>query len=109
MKLKFEKALSLVAVGVIGALQTAYAAPVYEIQNIEDYDLNGTIEATRNGYGMFVNQDEKMVGISKGKKKLEVNDEDGGVIDIEDGIPPEELVSYSINKPILANNFTKLS
>ncbi|MCZ4338630.1 DUF3466 family protein [Shewanella colwelliana] len=106
MKLKFEKALSLVAVGVIGALQTAYAAPVYEIQNIEDYDLNGTIEATRNGYGMFVNQDEKMVGISKGKKKLEVNDEDGGVIDIEDGIPPEELVSYSINKPILANNFT---
>ena len=106
MKLKFDRALSLVAVGVIGALQTAYAAPVYEIQNIEDYDLNGTLESTINGYGISVNQNDQMLGISKGKKKLEVNDEDGGVIDIEDGIPPEQLVTYSVDKPILANNFT---
>lgn len=106
MKLKFDRALSLVAVGVIGALQTAYAAPVYEIQNLEDYDLSGTLESTINGYGISVNQNDQMVGISKGKKKIEVNDEDGGVIDIEDGIPPEQLVTYSVDKPILANNFT---
>lgn len=106
MKLKFDRAISLVAVGVITALQTAHAAPVYEIQNIQDYDLNGTLESTINGYGMFVNQQDKMVGISKGKKKLEVDDETGGAIDIEDGIPPEQLVSYSINAPIIANNFT---
>ncbi|CAM3956122.1 DUF3466 family protein [Shewanella aquimarina] len=106
MKLKFDRAISLVAAGVITALQTAHAAPVYEIQNIDDYDLNGTLESTINGYGMFVNQQDKMVGISKGKKKLEVDDETGGAIDIEDGIPPEQLVSYSINKPIIANNFT---
>ncbi|MCG9714985.1 DUF3466 family protein [Shewanella insulae] len=106
MKLKFDRAISLVAAGVITALQTAHAAPVYEIQNIEDYDLNGTLESTINGYGMFINQQDKMVGISKGKKKLEVDDETGGAIDIEDGIPPEQLVSYSINEPIIANNFT---
>ncbi|QYK14653.1 DUF3466 family protein [Shewanella rhizosphaerae] len=106
MKLKFDRAISLVAAGVITALQTAHAAPVYEIQNIQDYDLNGTLESTINGYGMFVNQQDKMVGISKGKKKLEVDDETGGAIDIEDGIPPEQLVSYSINAPIIANNFT---
>ncbi|WP_281214344.1 DUF3466 family protein [Shewanella insulae] len=106
MKLKFDRAISLVAAGVITALQTAHATPVYEIQNIEDYDLNGTLESTINGYGMFVNQQDKMVGISKGKKKLEVDDETGGAIDIEDGIPPEQLVSYSINAPIIANNFT---
>ncbi|MCG9723432.1 DUF3466 family protein [Shewanella sp. Isolate7] len=106
MKLKFDRAISLVAAGVITALQTAHAAPVYEIQNIDDYDLNGTLESTINGYGMFINQQDKMVGISKGKKKLEVDDETGGAIDIEDGIPPEQLVSYSINKPIIANNFT---
>ncbi|MCG9696508.1 DUF3466 family protein [Shewanella sp. Isolate11] len=106
MKLKFDRALSLVAVGVIGALQTAYAAPVYEIQNIENYELNGTIESTINGYGMGVNQNDQAVGISKGKKKLEVDEDTGGVIDIEDGIPPEQLVTYSILSPILANNFT---
>ncbi|WP_428617949.1 DUF3466 family protein [Shewanella sp.] len=106
MKLKFDRALSLVAAGVITALQTAHAAPVYEIQNIEDYDLNGTLESTINGYGMFVNQQDQLVGISKGKKKLEVDEDSDGPIDIEDGIPPEQLVSYSINLPILANNFT---
>jgi hypothetical protein len=106
MKLKFDRALSLVAVGVIGALQSVYAAPVYEIQNIEEYDLNGTIESTINGYGMFVNQADQAVGISKGKKKLEVSDDDDSVIDIEEGIPAEQLVTYSINDPILANNFT---
>lgn len=106
MKLKFNSALSLVAVGVVSALQTVSAAPVYEIQNIEDYDLNGTLASTINGYGMFVNQQNQLVGISQGKKKLEVNDDDNSIIDIEDGISPEQLVTYSINAPIEANNFT---
>ncbi|WP_394205489.1 DUF3466 family protein [Shewanella waksmanii] len=106
MKLKLDKTLSLVAIGVVSALQTVHAAPVYEIKNIEDFDLNGTIESTRNGYGMFVNSNNESVGVSKGKKKLSVSDEDDGVIDIEDGIAPEEQIIYSIDLPIIANNFT---
>jgi len=107
MKFKLDKALSLVAVGVIGVLQGAHAAPVYEIKNIEDFDLNGTLESTRNGYGMAVNADNKSVGVSKGKKKLDTSDEDdNGVIDIEDGIADAEKITYSINEPIKANNFT---
>jgi len=107
MKFKLDKALSLVAVGVIGVLQGAYAAPVYEIKNIEDFDLNGTLEGTRNGYGMAVNADNQSVGVSKGKKKLATSEEDdNGVIDIEDGIADAEKVTYSIDEPIKANNFT---
>lgn len=106
MKLKLDKTLSLVAIGVVSALQGVQAAPVYEIKNIEDFDLNGTIESTRNGYGMFVNSNNESVGVAKGKKKLSVDDEDDGVIDVEDGIAPEELIVYSIDLPIIANNFT---
>ncbi|WP_028774781.1 DUF3466 family protein [Shewanella waksmanii] len=107
MKLKLDKTLSLVAIGVVSALQGVQAAPVYEIKNIEDFDLNGTIESTRNGYGMFVNGNNESVGVSKGKKKLSVSDDDDdGVIDIEDGIAPEEQIIYSIDLPIVANNFT---
>ncbi|NRB22449.1 DUF3466 family protein [Shewanella sp.] len=115
MKLKLDKALSLVAVGVIGVLQGANAAPIYEIKNLDQIydqkdgaDLIGTLQATRSGYGMAINANGESLGIAKGKKKLNVPDDedDDGVIDIEDGIPLEEKITFSINKPILANNFT---
>ncbi|GIU48074.1 hypothetical protein TUM4438_28650 [Shewanella sairae] len=107
MKFKLDKTLSLVAVGVISVLQGVQAAPVYEIINIDDsYDLNGTIENTRNGYGMAVNIHDQSVAVAKGKKKLTVSEDDDGVIDIEDGVADSEIISYSVNLPIIANNFT---
>ncbi|MDR8523683.1 DUF3466 family protein [Shewanella fidelis] len=108
MKFKLDKTLSLVAVGVISVLQGVHAAPVYEIINIDldTYDLNGTIANTRNGYGMAVNSNNEAVGVAKGKKKLTVSEEDDGVIDIEDGVADSETITYSVNLPIIANNFT---
>ncbi|MCK8045507.1 DUF3466 family protein [Shewanella sp. 1CM18E] len=108
MKFKLDKTLSLVAVGVISVLQGVQAAPVYEIINIDldTYDLNGTIANTRNGYGMAVNSSNEAVGAAKGKKKLTVSEEDDGVIDIEDGVADSETITYSVNLPIIANNFT---
>ena len=112
MKFTLDKALSLVAVGVIGALQGVHAAPVYEITNLDDIytegDLIGTLQKTRNGYGMAINAEGNSVAVAKGKKKLSVSedDDDDGVIDIEDGIAPEEKITYSIDKPIIANNFS---
>lgn len=108
MKSKLDKALSLVALGVLGVLNSAHAAPVYEIVNIDNYDLQGTLEGTRNGYALGLNANDELVGISKGKKKLSSSDvENGedGVIDIEDGIAPEETITYSITAAIIANNF----
>ena len=73
MKLKLDKALSLVALGVLGVLNSAHAAPVYEIVNIDSYDgLQGTLEGTRNGYALGVNANDQLVGISKGKKNSAV-------------------------------------
>lgn len=106
MKSKLDKALSLVALGVLGVLNSAHAAPVYEIVNIEDFDLKGTLEGTRNGYALGVNANDELVGISKGKKKLSTSDVEEGVIDVADGIAPEETITYSIDKAIIANNFT---
>jgi hypothetical protein len=106
MKLKFDKALSLVAIGVLSVIGTVQAASVYEIVNIEDFDLNGTIDGTRNGYAMAVNNQDEVVGISKGKKKLSTEDIEGGIIDVEDGISDAEEITYSVLKPIEANNFT---
>lgn len=105
MKSKLDKALSLVALGVLGVLNSAHAAPVYEIVNIDNYDLQGTLEGTRNGYALGVNANDQLVGISKGKKKLSSSDVEGGVIDVADGIAPEETITYSIDKAIIANNF----
>ncbi|MCP3127467.1 DUF3466 family protein [Shewanella sp. KJ2020] len=105
MKLKLDNALSLVALGVLGVLNSAHAAPVYEIVNIDNYDLKGTLEGTRNGYALGVNANDELVGISKGKKKLSTSDVEDGVIDVEDGIAPEESITYSITEPIIANNF----
>lgn len=105
MKSKLDKALSLVALGVLGVLNSAHAAPVYEIVNIDNYDLQGTLEGTRNGYALGVNANDELVGISKGKKKLSSSDVEGGVIDVADGIAPEETITYSIDKAIIANNF----
>jgi uncharacterized membrane protein len=106
MKLKFDKALSLVAIGVLSVIGSVQAAPVYEIVNIENFDLKGTIDGTRNGYAMAVNNQDEVVGISKGKKKLSTEDIEGGIIDVEDGISDAEEITYSVLKPIEANNFT---
>jgi hypothetical protein len=106
MTLKFNKALSLVALGVLGAMGSVQAAPVYEIVNIEDFDLKGTLDTTRNGYAMAVNGTNELVGIAKGTKKLAVEDIQGGIIDVVDGISPAVSITYSILTPIIANNFT---
>ena len=111
MKLSLDKALSLVAISVLSALGTAHAASVYEIVNLDNADFvgpgKGTLEGTRNGYAMSVNSQNELVGLSKGRKKLDTSDvDDDGVIDVEDGIAPEEAISYSVNKAIVANNFT---
>ncbi|MDG5900133.1 DUF3466 family protein [Shewanella xiamenensis] len=107
MKLKLDKALSLVALGVLGVLNSAHAAPVYEIVNIDNYDLPlaDTLQGTRNGYALGVNGNDELVGIAKGKKKLSTSDVEGGVIDVEDGIASEETITYSITAAIIANNF----
>ncbi|MGL5048987.1 MAG: DUF3466 family protein [Shewanella sp.] len=108
MKSKLDKALSLVALGVIGVLNSAHAAPVYEIVNLDDYDLKGTLSGTRNGYASSVNANNELVGIAQGKKKLSISDDDDDdddVIDTDDGIAPDELITYSIFAPIIANNF----
>ncbi|WP_299574873.1 DUF3466 family protein [uncultured Shewanella sp.] len=107
MKSKFDKALSVVALSVLGAIGSVHAAPVYEIVNIEDFDLKGNVDGTSRGYALGVNANDEMVGVSKGKKKLSVDDEDDdGVIDVEDGIAPEETIVYSVFLPIIANNYT---
>lgn len=106
MKSKLDKALSLVALGVLGVLNSAHAAPVYEIVNIDNFDLLGTLEGTRNGYALSVNANDELVGISKGKKKLSTTDIENDVIDFDDGISPSETITYSINSAIIANNFT---
>lgn len=72
MKLQLDKALSLVALGVLGVLNSAHAAPVYEIVNIDSYDLQGTLEGTRSGYALGLNANDELVGISKGKKSSAV-------------------------------------
>ncbi|NRD74043.1 DUF3466 family protein [Shewanella sp. VB17] len=115
MKFTLNKALSLVAVGVISALQGVQAASVYEIKNLDEVysqdetaELIGTLRETRSGYGMAVNTNGESVAVAKGKKKLTVSEDDNndGIIDIEDGIAPEERIVLSINDPIIANNFT---
>ncbi|RYV01596.1 hypothetical protein SOPP22_14555 [Shewanella sp. OPT22] len=109
MKLKRKAALSAVAVGVLSALGTAVAAPVYKIQNIEDFDFvgpgKGTLESTRNGYAQGVNSKDELVGIALGRKKLNPEDVDDEFVDADDGIAPSEAISYSVNSEIIANNY----
>ncbi|MGL4711062.1 MAG: DUF3466 family protein, partial [Shewanella sp.] len=66
MKSKLDKALSLVALGVIGVLNSAHAAPVYEIDNIEDFygkdSLDGTLKGSRTGYALGINANDELVG-----------------------------------------------
>ncbi|MBE8168050.1 MAG: DUF3466 family protein [Shewanella sp.] len=109
MKLTLDKALSAVAVSVIGALGTAVAAPVYEIVNLDDYDFigdgRGTLENTRSGYAQAVNASNVLVGIAQGRKKLSADNIDEDIIDVEDGISPSERITYSVNSAIIANTF----
>ena len=109
MKLKRKAALSAVAVGVIGALGNAVAAPVYEIQNIEDFDFvgpgRGTLESTRNGYAQAINDNEELVGIALGRKKLSPDDIDDDIVDADDAIADYEDIAYNVLTEIVANNY----
>ncbi len=122
MKLSLDKTLSLVALSVVGALGTlpAYAQTLAEtpfrVVNIsEGTDVDGTpfpdidvLKNTQRSYGMgltFENGTPVMVGVARGKKRLRDEDVDDDLIDIEDGIAPEEQITYSVNDPIVANNF----
>ncbi|MBR9727485.1 DUF3466 family protein [Shewanella intestini] len=115
MKLTLDKTLSLVALGVIASLSQVQAAPVYQIQNIKEVlnsdnnatevDIDGTLENTSNGYGMALNGNNELVGISKGKTLLNDDDINDGIIDPEDGLLPEERITYSVYSSIKANNF----
>ena len=109
MKLKRKAALSAVAVGVIGALSNAVAAPVYEIQNIEDFDFvgpgRGTLESARNGYAQAINDNQELVGIALGRKKLSRNDVDDDIIDADDAIADYEDITYSVFNEIIANSY----
>ncbi len=112
MKLTLDKSLSLVALGVIGVLHSAQAAPVYEISNLADLmdesesAPKGTLPGTLYGYGMSLNDNGQMLGTSKGKRKLSSTDVENDRINIEDGLTEAEKITYSVNKPIVANNFT---
>ena len=106
MKVPLDKALSLVAISVLSVISAPASASitdvVYQIENLDkNFDLKGTLEGTRNGYGMGVadvaNVGE-LVGISKGRTVLTEGD-------IAEGILPEESVSFSVDSPIIANNF----
>ncbi|WP_025823638.1 DUF3466 family protein [Shewanella marina] len=109
MKFTLEKSLSLAALGVLGALQTAAAAPVYEIENLTDYQLDGegTLTQTRNGYALAINAAGQVVGMSQGKKKLSSSDveNENSDLDNDTGISPSETITYSINSPIDGNNY----
>lgn len=108
--MKLNSALSLVALGVISVLQvsSAHAASVYEIVNIEDFDLKGTLTGTQNGYGQSINANGEAVGIAKGQSDLTDTDVEtqNDSIDNNSGVEPSDSITYSIYQHIEGNNFT---
>lgn len=106
MKVTLDKALSLVALGVLSVMSAPASASittsVYKIENLDaNYDLKGSLEGLRNGYGMGVsnvNGSGELVGISKGRTTFTEGD-------IAEGVLPEEEVTLSVNSPIIANTF----
>ncbi|KFZ37314.1 hypothetical protein HR45_11660 [Shewanella mangrovi] len=108
--MKLNSALSLVALSVIGVLHVtpAHAASVYEIVNIEDADLNGTLVGSQNGYGQSINANGVAVGIAKGKSDLTNTDVEtqNDYIDNNYGVSPQSTIVHTITTEIVGNNFT---
>ncbi|WP_299010809.1 DUF3466 family protein [uncultured Shewanella sp.] len=98
MTFTVNSALSLVAVGVFGVLQSATAADVYEVVNLDEVynssdtspTLTGTLSATQSGFGMVINNNDYALGTATGIANG--TDSDGNTIDVSlaDGIAPLE-------------------
>ena len=106
--MKLNSALSLVALSVVSVLQVAQAASVYEVVNIEDADLKGTLTDTANGYGQSVNASNELVGVSRGRTNLTTTDADGAttITDVQDAINADTSITYSTLTEIIGNSFT---
>ncbi|MFQ6371689.1 DUF3466 family protein [Shewanella sp. YIC-542] len=106
--MKLNSTLSLVALSVVSVLQVASAAPVYEIVNIDDADVNGTLVGTANGYGQSINANNALVGVSRGRTNLNTGDITGdeSVIDLEDAIGTDQSITYSTTTEITGNSFS---
>lgn len=111
MKLTLDKTLSLVSISVLGALGTLPAnatiqEQAYEIINLEDAEVKGTLKGTQRAYGMGVNAAGQMIGLSQGRPALPPREDNDPVVDVTGGIAPELAVAPSISTPLVANNFT---
>ncbi|MGE4260395.1 DUF3466 family protein [Shewanella sp.] len=106
--MKLNSTLSLVALSVVSVLQVAHAASVYEIVNIEDADVKGTLTDTANGYGQSINANNELVGVSRGRTNLTTSDVSGdtNVIDLQDAIGADQSITYSTTTQIIGNSFT---
>ncbi|QSX35171.1 DUF3466 family protein [Shewanella avicenniae] len=108
--MKLNSALSLVALSVVGVLQIApaHAASVYEIVNIEDADINGTLTGSQNGYGQSINANGVAVGIAKGRSDLTNADIEtqNDYIDNNNGVEPDRTIVHTVTSGIVGNNFT---
>ncbi|WP_299491686.1 DUF3466 family protein [uncultured Shewanella sp.] len=93
MTFTLNRALSLVAVGVFSVLQSATAAEVYEVVNLDQvYDSNetsptltGTLSATQKGFGMVINNNDYALGTATNIAKAASNS-----VSLADGIAPSE-------------------
>lgn len=93
MTFTLNSALSLVAIGVLSVLQTAHAADVYEVVNLDQvYDssdtsptLTGTLSETQRGFGMVINNNNYALGTATNIAKVASNS-----VSLADGIAPSE-------------------
>ncbi|MCL1076065.1 DUF3466 family protein [Shewanella dokdonensis] len=105
--MKLNSTLSLVALSVVSVLQVAHAASVYEIVNIENADVKGTLTDTANGYGQSINANNELVGVSRGRTNLSSSDvnDDSNIINLDDAIGADQSISYSTVSQIIGNSF----
>ncbi|WP_298775380.1 DUF3466 family protein [uncultured Shewanella sp.] len=93
MTFTVNSALSLVALGVFGVLQSATAADVYEVVNLDEvYNssdtnprLTGTLSATQKGFGMVINNNDFSLGTATNIAKAASNG-----VSLADAIAPSE-------------------
>ncbi|WP_169903088.1 DUF3466 family protein [Paraferrimonas sedimenticola] len=93
--------LSRLALAVAGIVSSAavHAAPVYEIVNIKDFDLE-TLTGTRTSYAMGGNANGEIVGTANGRRPEIDFDFDNNT-----GVGGEEVIVLSVTNPIVANLF----
>ncbi|GLS84609.1 DUF3466 family protein [Paraferrimonas haliotis] len=90
---------SALSVTLLGALSApAVAKPVYEIVNIDDYDLP-TLLGTRTSYGKAGNTLGEVIGTSNGRRTTTDFDSDSGISD-------SEVTYLNVTRPIVADLFT---